>query len=325
MAFTDAAAGSSAGAQDDSDDISLFLRHLLHRPSSSSSSPHPPPPPPLSSALPSTSTPVIPTFPPMGVHAPDHLLPCFSSLPISTNRSHLHQLPTLSSIFSGSDRLTVNRTSDDTLTGVVLTSPAAYGSNLSSESLTGSGPMRSFDNEYGEECDCESERRRSRINEKMKALQNLIPNSNKTDKASMLDEAIEYLKQLQLQVQMLSMRNGLSLHPMCLPGVSGLIHPTELSQMGLDFRSRGRSLDVNVSNELTTMPARSHAVFNTAKQCLSPTRPSLPSVASVMSIDPSSYRTDSCIQDNFGPVQLHNYTQVECRNFRSQDERLTIK
>ncbi|CAI9777583.1 unnamed protein product [Fraxinus pennsylvanica] len=37
-------------------------------------------------------------------------------------------------------------------------------------------------------------RRRSRINEKMKALQNLIPNSNKTDKASMLDEAIEYLK-----------------------------------------------------------------------------------------------------------------------------------
>ncbi|KAF8406298.1 hypothetical protein HHK36_008383 [Tetracentron sinense] len=44
-------------------------------------------------------------------------------------------------------------------------------------------------------------RRRSRINEKMKALQNLIPNSNKTDKASMLDEAIEYLKQLQLQVQ----------------------------------------------------------------------------------------------------------------------------
>jgi hypothetical protein len=44
-------------------------------------------------------------------------------------------------------------------------------------------------------------KRRSKINEKMKALQKLIPNSNKTDKASMLDEAIEYLKQLQLQVQ----------------------------------------------------------------------------------------------------------------------------
>ena len=43
-------------------------------------------------------------------------------------------------------------------------------------------------------------RRRSKINEKMKALQNLISNSNKTDKASMLDEAIEYLMQLQLLV-----------------------------------------------------------------------------------------------------------------------------
>ncbi|XP_048436199.1 transcription factor SPATULA-like isoform X3 [Pyrus x bretschneideri] len=73
-------------------------------------------------------------------------------------------------------------------------------------------------------------RRRSRINEKMKALLNLIPNSNKTDKASMLDEAIEYLKQLQLQ--MLTMRNGLSLHPMCLPGV---MQPMQLPHMGLSF------------------------------------------------------------------------------------------
>ncbi|KAF0933485.1 hypothetical protein E2562_018576 [Oryza meyeriana var. granulata] len=61
-------------------------------------------------------------------------------------------------------------------------------------------------------------RRRSRINEKMKALQSLIPNSSKTDKASMLDDAIEYLKQLQLQVQMLSMRNGLYLPPVNISG-----------------------------------------------------------------------------------------------------------
>ncbi|CAD6340733.1 unnamed protein product [Miscanthus lutarioriparius] len=35
-------------------------------------------------------------------------------------------------------------------------------------------------------------RRRDRINEKMRALQELIPNCNKIDKASMLEEAIEY-------------------------------------------------------------------------------------------------------------------------------------
>nr|ANO58446.1 bHLH transcription factor [Marchantia polymorpha] len=47
--------------------------------------------------------------------------------------------------------------------------------------------------------------RRERIAERMKALQELVPNSNKTDKASMLDEIIEYVKFLQLQVKVLSM------------------------------------------------------------------------------------------------------------------------
>jgi hypothetical protein len=46
-----------------------------------------------------------------------------------------------------------------------------------------------------------TQRRRDRINEKLRALQELIPHCNKTDKASMLDEAIEYLKSLQQQVQ----------------------------------------------------------------------------------------------------------------------------
>ncbi|KAM1679235.1 hypothetical protein ACFX15_038571 [Malus domestica] len=55
----------------------------------------------------------------------------------------------------------------------------------------------------------QSERkRRDRINQKMKALQRLVPNASKTDKASMLDEVIKYLQQLQAQVQMMhSMRN----------------------------------------------------------------------------------------------------------------------
>ncbi|XP_022895741.1 transcription factor UNE10-like isoform X3 [Olea europaea var. sylvestris] len=59
-------------------------------------------------------------------------------------------------------------------------------------------------------CHCGSEKRRDKINQKMKTLQKLVPNSNKTDKASMLDEVIEYLKQLQAQVQMINRMNNMS-------------------------------------------------------------------------------------------------------------------
>ncbi|MBA0833924.1 hypothetical protein Goarm_006331 [Gossypium armourianum] len=66
-----------------------------------------------------------------------------------------------------------------------------------------SAPSRSSSkrNRAAEVHNLSEKRRRSRINEKMKALQNLVPNANKTDKASMLDEVIEYLKHLQLQVR----------------------------------------------------------------------------------------------------------------------------
>lgn len=60
-------------------------------------------------------------------------------------------------------------------------------------------------------------RRRDRINEKMRALQELIPHANKSDKASMLDEAIEYMKSLQLQIQLMWMGRGMA--PMMLPGM----------------------------------------------------------------------------------------------------------
>ncbi|XVF31535.1 hypothetical protein REPUB_Repub16aG0154100 [Reevesia pubescens] len=72
-------------------------------------------------------------------------------------------------------------------------------------------------------------RRRDRINEKMRALQELIPNCNKVDKASMLDEAIEYLKTLQLQVQIMSMGAGLYMPPMMLPTVMQHMHAAHMA------------------------------------------------------------------------------------------------
>ncbi|XWS36011.1 hypothetical protein CRYUN_Cryun20dG0045300 [Craigia yunnanensis] len=72
-------------------------------------------------------------------------------------------------------------------------------------------------------------RRRDKINKKMRALQELIPNCNKVDKASMLDEAIEYLKTLQLQVQMMSMGTGFYMPPMMLPSTMQHINAQHLS------------------------------------------------------------------------------------------------
>ncbi|CAA0840073.1 Transcription factor PIF3 [Striga hermonthica] len=84
-------------------------------------------------------------------------------------------------------------------------------------------------------------RRRDRINEKMRALQELIPNCNKADKASMLDEAIEYLKTLQLQVQVMSMGAGLCMPPMMFStGFPHMPHPAHMPHhpaigMGMGF------------------------------------------------------------------------------------------
>lgn len=112
-------------------------------------------------------------------------------------------------------------------------------------------------------------RRRDRINEKMKALQELIPNSNKTDKASMLDEAIEYLKMLQVQLQMMSMRTGMTLPPMVVP--TGMQQHMQMPQMaGMPSMGMGMGMvqmglgmgmmDMGVSAPgRAVMPMQSHA------------------------------------------------------------------
>ncbi|KAI9128061.1 hypothetical protein K1719_001054 [Acacia pycnantha] len=47
-------------------------------------------------------------------------------------------------------------------------------------------------------------RRRERINERLKILQNLVPNGTKVDISTMLEEAVQYVNFLQLQIKLLS-------------------------------------------------------------------------------------------------------------------------
>ncbi|PIN03310.1 Transcriptional repressors of the hairy/E(spl) family (contains HLH) [Handroanthus impetiginosus] len=89
-------------------------------------------------------------------------------------------------------------------------------------------------------------RRRDRINEKMRALQELIPRCNKSDKASMLDEAIEYLKSLQLQVQMMAM--GCGIVPMMYPGMQ---HYMPVMGMGMGM---GMGMDMGMNRPMVSYP-----------------------------------------------------------------------
>ncbi|XP_047150057.1 transcription factor SPATULA-like isoform X2 [Vigna umbellata] len=145
-------------------------------------------------------------------------------------------------------------------------------------------------------------RRRSRINEKLKALQNLIPNSNKTDKASMLDEAIEYLKQLQLQVQMLSMRNGLSLHPMFFPEA---LQPQQLSQIRMDSSEENRSMPYS-----SNMPN---------KQIVAD-QPSMSTPSYIFNSE-TSFRLESHISDNIRSFQHTGFSEI-CREDILQHQHL---
>ncbi|XP_076931245.1 transcription factor PIF3-like [Bidens hawaiensis] len=105
----------------------------------------------------------------------------------------------------------------------------SLGTKTARASRSGSGSKRS---RAAEVHNLSERRRRDRINEKMRALQELIPNCNKVDKASMLDEAIEYLKTLQLQVQIMSMGAGLCMPPMMFQTGMQQMHPPHFSPMG---------------------------------------------------------------------------------------------
>ncbi|KAJ4714858.1 Transcription factor SPATULA [Melia azedarach] len=152
-------------------------------------------------------------------------------------------------------------------------------------------------------------RRRSRINEKMKALQNLIPNSNKTDKASMLDEAIEYLKHLQIQVQVLTMKNGLNLHPLYFPG--GL-PPIQLSEMRMGFGAENGSPHMQSTGALVNQQTSIQNVFSLPNQHTSPNQLQLPNMSNIINSE-TSFWMDSSIQANYGAFHLGTSSGEACR------------
>ncbi|KAK4712177.1 hypothetical protein R3W88_006690 [Solanum pinnatisectum] len=151
-------------------------------------------------------------------------------------------------------------------------------------------------------------RRRSRINEKMKALQKLIPNSNKTDKASMLDEAIEYLKQLQLQVQMLTMRNGLNMYPLGLPR---MLQQNQLSQQKIGLCEGNGFTNAEVAGNLqVNQDALLSAIFNPTENCTETKLTALVTMSNVNHSD-SAFEPESSMNTHLDPFQLSRSTSKE--------------
>ncbi|KAK4786712.1 hypothetical protein SAY86_010545 [Trapa natans] len=133
-------------------------------------------------------------------------------------------------------------------------------------------------------------RRRDRINEKMKALQELIPHCNKTDKASMLDEAIEYMKSLQLQLQVICTRSGMAA-PIMFPAMQPYVSP-----MGMGLGPH-------------------QLAFNSIHQSLSMAPPNPNAMYQTLALNPMNFQnqmqTQSCLHEQFARyVGVHQLQQV---------------
>nr|WIE96146.1 basic helix-loop-helix transcription factor [Loropetalum chinense var. rubrum] len=304
-AYSPSPSSSATSVPLDSEDISLFLQHLLHNPSSTTSSCMS-----LKNKHVQLSTPL--TTPPLFLSSPETTYTA-GSFDIKVSREDRHRLSRLATFSDSECRVREGNPAAgtsavvDSFSGANFSDPGrcfaadvkdSAGNTfcslgvVASDVITSSIKRRKIPAETDiDELGCDSEkypevpevpanpvpprtsskrsraaeRRRSRINEKMKALQNLIPNANKTDKASMLDEAIEYLKQLQLQVQMLSMRNGLSLHPLYLPGVP----QTQLHQEGTNFDEGNGLLNTNrgAGNFSADLETSMGNAFDLSNQC----------------------------------------------------------
>ncbi|XP_076955096.1 transcription factor bHLH84-like [Bidens hawaiensis] len=62
-------------------------------------------------------------------------------------------------------------------------------------------------------------KRRERINERLRILQTLVPNGTKVDISTMLEEAVHYVKFLQLQINLLSSDDKWMYAPIAYNGV----------------------------------------------------------------------------------------------------------
>ncbi|RVX21240.1 Transcription factor SPATULA [Vitis vinifera] len=120
------------------------------------------------------------------------------------------------------------------------------------------------------------------------------------------------------QTHMLSMRNGLSLHPMCLPGV---LPPVQLSQMRIGIGEENGSLHMDMTG---TLPVNQETMeYRLANQGTSSSHPSVPNLTDIMNSE-TSFGLESSIQAHLGPFQLQTSSADICREDVLPHQQLNI-
>ncbi|XP_071704247.1 uncharacterized protein [Rutidosis leptorrhynchoides] len=108
------------------------------------------------------------------------------------------------------ENINENNVDDTDNKKAVVNAPIASSSSCSSEDdLNGGGENSTWKTRAGRGAATDPQslyarKRRERINERLKVLQNLVPNGTKVDISTMLEEAVQYVKFLQLQIKLLS-------------------------------------------------------------------------------------------------------------------------
>lgn len=93
---------------------------------------------------------------------------------------------------------------DESNASLEMNGTTSCSSSKGSRALNSSGKTRASRGSATDPQSLYARKRRERINERLKVLQTLVPNGTKVDISTMLEEAVEYVKFLQLQIKLLS-------------------------------------------------------------------------------------------------------------------------
>ncbi|KAB1208377.1 Transcription factor bHLH84 [Morella rubra] len=128
-----------------------------------------------------------------------------------STQSKKTQKPSLTSNIEGDDNLGLERQSssscsseDDSNASHELNGATPSSSAKENAPLNLKGKTRARRGSASDPQSVYARKRRERINERLRILQSLVPNGTKVDISTMLEEAVQYVKFLQLQIKLLS-------------------------------------------------------------------------------------------------------------------------